>query len=264
MIALVATPVWAEVVIPPDARIVILGEVHDNPAHHVEQARLVGLVQPSVIVWEMLSPDQIAAAEGVDRSDAGAFGAALGWEAAGWPDFTMYHPIFLAAGPARHLGAAVDRADLRRAMEEGVAEVFGPRAADFDLIPLPPEDQAAREAEQAVAHCDALPAHLLPGMVEAQRLRDARMAMLALDALRDLGGPVVVIAGTGHARSDTGIPALLRAAAPDLRIWSLGQLEADPGADAPFDAVNVTAPAPRDDPCAVFRAPAQDSGTQGG
>ena len=37
-------------------------------------------------------------------------------------------------------------------------------------------EQAAREAEQMAAHCDALPEDILPGFVEAQRLRDAALA----------------------------------------------------------------------------------------
>ncbi len=62
-------------------------------------------------------------------------------------------------------------------MREGAAAVFGAAAARFGLdAPLPEDEQAAREAEQAEAHCGALPAEMLPGMVEAQRLRDAALA----------------------------------------------------------------------------------------
>jgi hypothetical protein len=96
-------------------------------------------------------------------------------------------------------------------------------------------------------------ANLLPGMVEAQRLRDAAMAAAALEALADFGPPVVIITGSGHARTDVGIPAMIRAARPDVSLWSLGQLEADPGPGAPYDAIHVTDPTPRDDPCAAFQ-----------
>jgi uncharacterized iron-regulated protein len=107
-------------------------------------------------------------------------------------------------------------------------------------------------AEQADAHCQALPADLLPGMVEVQRLRDYLLASAAVSARNTVDGPVVVITGTGHARKDTGVPALIAAGWPELTVWSLGQIEADPGPDAPFDAVIVTAPTPREDPCAAF------------
>jgi uncharacterized iron-regulated protein len=92
-----------------------------------------------------------------------------------------------------------------------------------------------------------------PGMVEVQRLRDAALARAAHQAHAATGGPVVVIAGTGHARRDSGVPAKLATAAPELSVFSLGQFEADPGPDAPYDRVIVTEPAPRGDPCAGLR-----------
>lgn len=253
--ALVApAPAVADIVPPPDAQILVLGEVHDNPAHHAEQARLVAQIAPQAVVWEMLSPAQIAAAAGVDRSDGAAFGKALGWEAAGWPDFALYHPIFRAAASAQHIGAAVAKDDLNRAVKQGAAAVVGPEAAAlWALGSLPPEDQAAREAEQREAHCSALPERLLPGMVEAQRLRDQAMAAAAVAALDRGLRPVVVITGTGHARKDRGVPALIAAARPDLKVWALGQVEEDPGPHGPFDAVNVTDPAPREDPCLALQ-----------
>ncbi|MFN6980061.1 MAG: ChaN family lipoprotein, partial [Gemmobacter sp.] len=131
---------------------------------------------------------------------------------------------------------------------------FGSGADRFGLDrPLEPADQAAREAGQQDAHCGTLPPDLLPGFVAAQRLRDAALARAALDALAAHGAPVVVIAGTGHARRDEGIPAALAIAAPQTVVLALGQLEADPGPDAPFDLWIVTDPHPRPDPCAALR-----------
>jgi uncharacterized iron-regulated protein len=256
-LVLAANPALAGVMPAADADVVILGEIHDNPAHHAEQARLVGQLRPEAVVWEMLTPGQLAQAAGADRADEAAFGAALGWEAAGWPDFAMYHPIFLASADALHLGGAVPRGELRPVMEKGALAAWGAPVPWFDaarvLGPLDPEDLDRRKAEQAEAHCNALPVDLLPGMVEAQRFRDATMASAALGALADGKRPVVIITGSGHARTDVGIPAMIRAARPDVTVWALGQVEADPGPDAPYDAVNVTAPAPRQDPCAAFR-----------
>lgn len=105
----------------------------------------------------------------------------------------------------------------------------------------------------AASHCGALPQAALPGMVEAQRLRDAALAAAALKAREETGGPVLVIAGTGHVRTDWAAPALLAMAAPDLRLHALGQGEGDPGPDAPFDAVRTAPPVDRPDPCAAFR-----------
>ncbi|HSP25936.1 MAG TPA: ChaN family lipoprotein [Saliniramus sp.] len=236
-----------------EADIHVLGEVHDNPAHHLRQAEIVERVQPAALVFEMLTPAQARAAQGVPRDDAAALSAALEWEGSGWPDFNMYHPIFVAAPEAEIFGAALPRETLTRARLDGAAAAFGLDATQFGLVPLDADDQAAREAEQASAHCDMLPEDLLPGMVEVQRMRDAHFARVAVDAHTQAGGPVVVITGNGHARTDVGIPAALAIARPDLEVVALGQLEMEPEGDVPFDAIAVSPGPERDDPCAVFR-----------
>lgn len=243
--------------LPDGIDIFILGEIHDNAAHHAEQTRLVAEIAPGAVVWEMMTVKQLANAAGVDRADKDAFAEAVGWQAAGWPDFGMYHPILVASDNAAQIGGAVPRDVLLGAMTGGALAAFGDAPSYFDaalaLAPLTDADRTAREAEQALAHCGALPSAMLPGMVEAQRLRDAYMASAAIGALEAGLGPVVVIAGSGHARLDTGIPAMIRAARPDIAVWALGQFEGDPGPDAPFDAVNITSVAPRADPCDAFR-----------
>lgn len=238
------------------ADIVILGETHDNPTHHLYQAELVARWKPAALVFEMLTPEQAGQSVGVSRQDASAMATALSWDSSGWPDYAMYHPIFAASGSATIYGAALDRADVRKAMTEGAAAVFGADAGLFGLTqPLDQTEQSAREADQLAAHCDALPLEMLPQMVDAQRLRDAAFARTSLQALRETGGPVVVITGSGHADIARGIPAALREAAPDVKVFSLGQIEGDPGHDAPFDAWIITEPTPRDDPCAGFTKP---------
>lgn len=238
------------------AQIVILGEIHDNPVHHQTQAELVARWSPSAVVFEMLTPLQAAATFGVDRSDAQAMAAALKWDGTGWPDYSLYHPVFAASGTARIYGAALDRALVRRAITDGAATVFGAEAVTFGLsAPLPSVEQSAREADQMSAHCHALPLAMLPGMVEAQRLRDAAFARTALTALQDTGGPVVIITGSGHADRLRGIPAALAVASPDVAVFSIGQMEGDAGDAPPFDRWIVTAPTPREDPCAGFAKP---------
>lgn len=237
----------------PPARIVIVGEIHDNPVHHLHQARVVAAIHPSALVFEMLTPNQAKAAVGVDRQDPLALEVALGWAGSGWPAFEMYHPIFTAAPDAQIFGAALPRETVRRAMTDGAAEVFGPEAARFGLDqPLPLAEQSAREADQQTAHCNALPPDILPAMVAAQRLRDAAFSRTALEALRLTGGPVVVITGSGHADKGRGMPVALGMAAPDISVLSIGQLEQHPGSDAPFDLWIVTNPVDREDPCKGF------------
>jgi uncharacterized iron-regulated protein len=256
-----AAPVLAAPVTPqglldalPGVPVVLLGEVHDNPAHHRVQAQAVAALRPAALVFEMLTPAQAARATADLRGDPAALAGALQWAESGWPDFAMYAPIFAAAPLAQVHGGALDRAEVRRAFVEGAAAVFGPEAARYGLDqPLGAPDQAAREALQQEAHCNALPPEMLPGMVAAQRLRDAALARAVVQALAQTGGPVAVITGTGHVRRDHGIPAALALAAPEVAVLAVGQLEADPGADAPFDLWLIADPVDRPDPCAVFR-----------
>ncbi|MBW0156720.1 ChaN family lipoprotein [Sedimentimonas flavescens] len=241
---------------PPE--IAVLGEVHDNAAHHHNQATAVAALRPRALVFEMLSPDQAARVTPDLRADPLALGKALGWEEAGWPDFALYAPIFAAAPDALIIGAALPRDEVRRAMSEPLDRVFGPDAPRYGLDQAyAPELQAQLEAEAQADHCDALPPEMLPGMVAAQRLRDGAFARTALRALKTTGGPVAVITGTGHARNDRAVPAMIAQANPGVRVRSLGQLEAEPGEslfpDQPYDWWIVTPPAPREDPCAAFR-----------
>lgn len=237
----------------PAADVVILGEVHDNPAHHQHQTAAVQALAPTALVFEMLDPDQAARITPALRGDAEKLAEALGWAQSGWPDFAMYHPI-IAASDAPVYGGALARTQVRDAVGQGAAAAFGDGAAEFGLTdPLPEDQQTARETLQQEAHCNALPPELLPGMVDAQRVRDAGLARAVRRALADTGGPVAVITGNGHARFDWGIPAALSVAAPDATVLSIAQFEAAPEGDQPFDLWLVTEPAPRDDPCAAFR-----------
>ena len=236
------------------ADIVILGEVHDNPAHHELQAAAVAELAPAAIVFEMLTVDQAARVTKEALQNVDTLEQALEWNASGWPDFAMYYPIFEAGQGAEIYGAAVPRDETRNAMKIGVPRAFGAEAETYGLTDeLDVEELAERLNLQMDAHCGALPLELLPGMVELQRLRDAELARAALDAVAATGGPVVVITGNGHARKDWGMPHYLARVAPDVSVFSLGQSEdgrtPDGGFDLVLDAVGVDRP----DPCDVFR-----------
>lgn len=236
------------------AEIYVLGEIHDNPVHHRVQAEVVEAVAPRAIVFEMLTANQAARVSGDMLDDPAALGAALEWEASGWPDFGMYHPIFAAARGAEVRGAAVPREETRAAVQIGVARSFGDEAVAFGLTEsLDAVELADRLNLQMEAHCDALPLELLPDMVDLQRLRDARLAQAALEALEATGGPVVVITGNGHARKDWGVPSVLERVAPGVTVFALGQGEDGGIPDGGYDLVRDAPGVDRDDPCAVFR-----------
>lgn len=258
--ALLGAPVAAENITPaaldslPAADVYVLGEVHDNPVHHLNQARAISALRPAAVVWEMLTAEQ-AQRMPVDRSDANLVAEALGWDGTGWPEFSLYAPILQAAGAAQHFGAALPRQVARLAFADGAAAVFEGDAERYGLnAALPADQQAIRETLQFDAHCEAMPLDLMPGLVEAQRLRDAQLAQVVVEAFAATSGPVAVITGNGHARQDWGVPAVLQRAAPSLRVVSLGQIEGEWGDDpAPWDLWIITEAHPRNDPCAAFQ-----------
>ncbi len=246
-----------------DADLIVIGEIHDNPAHQRNQAELARLIGVRAAAFEMIpraAEDEIAAL----RRDGAA--AALR-AAAEQGRYARWLPVLEAIPDAAIIGAGLPRAAISRAIEEGAAAAFDGDAALWGLdAPPPAEVEAEMEAEQIAVHCDALPARMAPGMVSAQRLRDASFAAALLRA-RDAagGGKALLVTGNGHARRDRGVPAYLARVAPEARTLVIGQTErgaqgafgeqgAFEGTDgAPlYDIVIVTDPAPREDPCLRF------------
>ncbi len=235
------------------ADVVILGEVHDNALHHLNQAEVLSRIAPRAVVWEMITQEQAEGLTSGTLADAEMTSKALDWAESGWPDFDLYAPVFAAAAPAQQFGALVPRGEARDALEQGVAKYFGERASEFGLDqPLPEAEQSAREADQMANHCNAMPEEMLPVLVDFQRLRDAALARAVDRALTQTGGPVVVITGNGHARLDRGLAVYLKAARPGVQVLSLGQSEGGT-IRGTFDVVLDSPAAERPDPCLAFR-----------
>lgn len=245
----------------PAQDVLIIGEVHDNPAHHRVQADRIAGFAPAALVVEMLTPEQADGAV-LDTGDAAALERRLGWAGRGWPDFALYYPVFAAAPQARVYGAGVPRDRAAQALETGLVRAFGEGAATYGLDrPLPAGQQARREALQMAAHCDALPPDMAPGMVAVQRLRNASLARALMRAMAATGGPVAVITGNGHARRDWGVPAVLARVAPGLEILVIGQTEDGAPLPGGFDLILSSPAAERPDPCAALHA--RDSRAKG-
>jgi hypothetical protein len=219
----------------------------------------VAALRPGALVFEQITPALAAKITPDLIADPEKLKAVLEWEERGWPDFDMYYPIFVAAPDAAYFGGGAPIADVHRAISEGAAAVFGDGAERFSLDRVfSDEVQAKLEAIQRDAHCGALPEDMLPGMVEAQRFRDAYLARAAIaahfEAVSDGWAPVVVITGNGHAVNDLGVPSMLRVQDMGLAVLSVGQFEQLAPDDVPdFDYWLLTEGAERDDPCAAFR-----------
>jgi uncharacterized iron-regulated protein len=257
------------------ARFILLGERHDHAEQHAFQAwivrGLVGAGRRPAVAFEMLGADQAAAlAQYLARSphDAAGLGDAVGWANSGWPAWREYQPIAEAALAAGlPIVAANLPAGAARAVVRGDLSVLDPalvRAHALDR-PAAPETQRAMEREIRDAHCAELPESMVPSMVTAQRARDAHMAERLLATQRD---GAILIAGSGHVRTDRGVPFYLAPRAPGATIASLAFIEVADGRVAPsdyaerygaprlpFDYVWFTTRADDADPCAKLRKP---------
>jgi uncharacterized iron-regulated protein len=249
-------------------------EMHDNPDHHVLQARLVraigGAGERPALAFEMMEEDDqpaIEAAIAREPRDPDEIARAVDWKSSGWYDFAMYRPIFAAGLDA---GMPIVGANLPVALAKAVAfegpDALTPalRAALAKAEPLPPEVVASLRTEMKAAHCDApMPEKILDRLALAQRARDAQMALRLVDAG---ASGAILVTGNGHARVDRGVPASLARESPGRNVVSVGLFEVTPGkaepalyatefgeGPLPFDFVVFTPAAEREDPCAALR-----------
>ena len=258
------------------ADVLILGEKHDNADHHRIQAwALAAFIERGrhpAVAFEMLTTDQSEALRDYlarHPRDAAGLGAAIAWEARGWPDWSQYQPIAQAAldAGAPLLPADVPRPTLKAVMKEG-ARALGAEAERRMALaePVPARMDRAMQRQIAEAHCDQLPASMIAPMTTAMRVRDAHMADVLIQGAALAGrDSAVLITGKGHARVDYGVPFHLRRLAPGKTVVSLAPLEVsedetDPRAYAarfsaealPFDYVWFTPRPEREPACERF------------
>jgi uncharacterized iron-regulated protein len=239
------------------ADFLLLGEVHDNPAHHQARGELLAALPARFrsLVLEQL--DQGRRLDPATPLDETLEQAGLDREGWGWP---LHEPV-IAAGRARDMriaGGNLNRKAARRLALEGASALDETLARMLEQAPLDDTGRRRLEADLAAGHCGKLPASRLPNMALAQRARDASLSR----TLMETGGPAVLIAGNGHARRDYGVPVVLAAAVPRALVVSVGFMEAAPGERpdaAPwrgvFDYLWFTPPARRDDPSADLKMP---------
>ena len=247
-----------------DADYLLLGEIHDNPAHHLGQADLLRRFPGEGIAvgFEQLDSDQLPGLKEASAAEdpLAALPRAVAWADAGWPPWALYEPVFAAAVAANHdlVALSFPRREAFAVAEQGYGTVLPPDA----LTALKPETlldtatQAALERELADAHCGKLPQAMLPAMATVQVARDAHMAWRQVAA----GDRGVLVLGAGHARRDRGVPRFIERLRPQARISVVLFLERRPDAIFPddypeaqagyADYVAVTAAAARPDPCA--------------
>jgi uncharacterized iron-regulated protein len=247
------------------ARYVLLGETHDNPDHHRLQGELVealaGGERRPAVAFEMLDPAKQAAIDAF-AGEVDEFATRVAWADSGWPAWPIYRPVFAAtlAAELPIVAAELPREQTRMFMAEGLA-MFDPAFVARHALaqPLAPELQAAWLDEMFASHCELVPREHLGGMVEIQRLRDARMADALIQGAA-AQGQAILIAGGGHARR-VGVPRLLQRVEPDAAIVAVGFVAVTPERTQPadyehgeFDLLVFTPDVAREDPCESMRA----------
>lgn len=222
------------------ADVVLLGETHDNPAHHRLQERvldglLAGRTQPA-LVMEQFNREQQGA---LDTARTGATPLdSVAPLAKGW-DWALYRPLVaraLDAGLPLVAGNA-SREQIRPIIRDGWTSL---PAGEQERLALAaawtPERDARLTQIIETSHCGKIPPTLRDGLVRGQRVRDGILADAVLQrAAEQPAGKVLMIVGRGHARRDLGVPLYLAARAPETRLLSVGIVEVSPENLTPTD-----------------------------
>jgi uncharacterized iron-regulated protein len=259
------------------ADFVLLGETHDNPEHHRLQARalaaLVAAGRRPAVAFEMLD---VAQQPGIDTALAGApphdpdaLARAVGWAKSGWPEFALYRPIFeVALGAGLPVAAAnLSRKQVHEVVRTGASSLAPDVRAMLDRAgPLSERDTGEIRDEMFESHCREMPRSMLDPFVTMQRARDAQMAERLLAVARGNPGGAVLVAGSGHVRTDRAVPSYLAREAPErtraaVAFQEVSQDMRTPAdyakafgrSELPFDFVVFTPAESRQDPCQGLR-----------
>lgn len=223
---------------------VLLGEQHDQVAHHQRRGALMLQVKT-------LGPTPVAVvAEHLPRGARVVFGEdllgslrAAGFRADLW-EWPVHQALFasVAATAWPLTGGNLRDDELRAVMKQGPSSLPTALQASLAGAPLDAAAQATLDADLTAAHGGSIPPDRLQAMRMAQRARDASM----LTALQATGAhPAVLVAGNGHVRQDYGVPQLIRSAQPTARVLSVGLLsmeQLDGGAARPYSHLWVVDP----------------------
>ena len=239
--------------------LVLLGELHDNAAHHASRGQLIARLaaKGTTVVAEHLPMDKrVASRRGSGDSDLRRTLEAAGFDAQGW-GWPLHEPLFDAVlgGGLALVGGNLPGGLSRQLATRGEAALPAALADAVRRSALTPTMLAVLDQDLVEGHCGKLPERYLPMMRLVQRATDASLAV-ALIRHR----PSVLVAGNGHIRKDVGVPQVLRAVEPQLNVVSVAFLERS--GERPelikslsdrYDIVWFTEGAQRTDPCENFQ-----------
>jgi uncharacterized iron-regulated protein len=204
------------------ADVSVLGEIHDNPRHHGLRADLLRMLPKpdrTIVAEHLTYPLQMRGqAELLQGLKAAGFDD-KGWN---WP---MHQPLFATIN---ELGLPMWGGNISKGDSKSIFNTKG-ESTSPDLRALLAKATLGEASRQDLhreideGHCGAMPANMFDSMVAVQRARDASMAHAALQHL-----PAVVLAGNGHAWKHLGVPQIIRANRPELKVVSVLFLEHAP------------------------------------
>jgi uncharacterized iron-regulated protein len=253
------------------ARVVLLGEQHDNAAHHRWQLETLGTlyrIRPDLAVGAEMFPRRVQPA--LDAWSRGeleeaAFLAQTEWERTWGFEPELYMPIWRFVRdhriPLRALN--VDRDDVRKVSGGGWAALDESLRAELGEPARPLT--AYREELQEVfeAHMMHLPEAKKPKSEDIERFIESQLlwdrAMAAGIASQTGQRPVVAIMGSGHIRFGFGVPHQLRDLAVDS-IYTLVPVSAERDCEDVREGLADVVVAPLTDPArdTPHRAPAPE------
>jgi uncharacterized iron-regulated protein len=256
--------------------IVLLGETHDNPAHHRVQDWLLNAISNrrpvSALAMEQYDVDQQRDIDAIVEAPL-AQGTKLerlgmlmrpGWEWSG------YRPLIASALHQQTPLLAINTSrDALRSVSRTGFSALGAGEAERLALQTGWSEAQQKQLEEDISdgHCGKLPEVAVTAISKAQRARDAVMAdkLLAVESQ-----PVIAILGRGHVRRDLAVPLYLATRAPGKKVLSVGIVEAGTSRE-PADyasgalgriydyVVFTTAMARESDPCeGIATPPAKD------
>lgn len=253
-----------------DSEFLLLGETHDNPLHHRYQSWVIdGLHahrRSAIVAFEMISRQQgnLIADQGYDS--LASLLAVLKQAPSNWQYDPHYIPLFESAIKAGFgiRAASLDRERIMAIGKQGEQEIPAPIKTALDYNALTAGQEAALRKEIVDSHCGMEHEGMVAAMMLTQRVKDAVM----MDSLLNAGeiDTRVLVAGSGHARKDWGVPKYLAQARPTAQTVAMAWMEVAPEAievadyarrwgdgALPFDYVWFTPRVDRPDPCEQFR-----------
>ncbi|MFI5349909.1 MAG: ChaN family lipoprotein [Elusimicrobiota bacterium] len=202
------------------ARVIAVGEKHDEASHHVIQARVLASLakrDPSIVVGlEMVSQDQQGALDDYYSGKLSEAEFAAFWKKAWGFDYSIYKPIFDAAraNNTKIYGLNAPIALVKAVAKKGLSGLTPEQRAA-----LPSSIQESSDPRYRGFVRDSLSGHGLPPdamarMMEAQAVWNETMG--AKTAELAAFSRVLVIAGQGHMLWRAGVPesAARRGAGP--------------------------------------------------